>query len=431
MRSFGLLLLFAPILVGAQIQRDRFALQDGDTVVFFGDSNTEWGTYPKLIETYTVLRYPERRIRFINAGADGDMASKAYFRLDSDVFKAGATVVVLLFGVNDIGWGHFDAESRTAFLDYMTKIVDACRARHVRVYVLSYPLTGAPIGRHATDPYFRFVSSLTASDTSRLQRLGDEVMTVARTHGAEAIDVQRGMREMVRTLPPNTRLHSDDGVHLNDLGNHLLGLAILKGLGAPAIVSSVDIDAKQLGAKANGAIVTGLKRTGGTIQFNRLDRGLPLTFSDAADTTRMLATAAFTSVNGFFLTFRNLSPTARYDLRVDNFRITPPCGITGARLNEVNLAAFSSSYYRPRGPWAQQAISVGRLAGAKADIVATLTYQRRNDPRATRQSASQKNLLAAIDRATEAEYAIARPRVNRYTLEPHPADSAGRCSGPQ
>lgn len=41
-----------------------FALRDGDTVVFLGDSITAARTYGKIIENYTILRFPERKIRF-------------------------------------------------------------------------------------------------------------------------------------------------------------------------------------------------------------------------------------------------------------------------------------------------------------------------------------------------------------------------------
>jgi hypothetical protein len=37
-----------------------FALRDGDTVVFLGDSITAARTYGKIIEDYTLRRFPDR-----------------------------------------------------------------------------------------------------------------------------------------------------------------------------------------------------------------------------------------------------------------------------------------------------------------------------------------------------------------------------------
>jgi len=54
----------------------EFAIRDGDTVVFLGDSITAARQYGKIIETYTLLRFPERKVRFINAGKGGETAKE-------------------------------------------------------------------------------------------------------------------------------------------------------------------------------------------------------------------------------------------------------------------------------------------------------------------------------------------------------------------
>src|SRR5512138_3115564 len=72
---------------------EDFALRDGDTVVFLGDSITAAQSYGKTIENYTLLRYPGRKVRFINAGQGGDTAAGGLARLDKDVFDRGATVL--------------------------------------------------------------------------------------------------------------------------------------------------------------------------------------------------------------------------------------------------------------------------------------------------------------------------------------------------
>ena len=55
--------------------RAEYALRDKDTVIFLGDSITAARTYGKIIENYTLLRFPERKVRFINAGWGGDTAA--------------------------------------------------------------------------------------------------------------------------------------------------------------------------------------------------------------------------------------------------------------------------------------------------------------------------------------------------------------------
>ncbi|MEO7367157.1 MAG: hypothetical protein ABIZ36_04320 [Gemmatimonadaceae bacterium] len=102
---------------------------------------------------------------------------------------------------------------------------------------------------------------------------------IARERGAWAIDVEREMKALRNAFPQGTRLHQDDGVHLNELGNEILAYALLKGLNAPPLVSSVSIDAERGEAiRVTGATVSNVTKRGDTIRFTRLDRGLPLTF---------------------------------------------------------------------------------------------------------------------------------------------------------
>src|SRR3954465_2679095 len=133
------LLTFA---IFAPIARANFAIHDGDTVVFLGDSITAARAYGKIIETYTLLRFPDRKVHFVNVGQGGDTAAGGLNRLDRDVFANKATVLTVASGVNDIGWGtKADAEHKQLYLDSVRGIVEACNKRGVRVYVCSAAVT--------------------------------------------------------------------------------------------------------------------------------------------------------------------------------------------------------------------------------------------------------------------------------------------------
>src|SRR5262249_56740181 len=134
-----------------------------------------------------------------------------------------------------IGWGtRADDDHKKAYLDGIRGIVEECKKRGVRVYVCSAATT-------AEDP-------AKAAD-GFLQKMCDEGMALSRCLGAQAIDVQRTMREIQKkVLESNQKvpdkakhdtLHAADGIHLNDLGQLAMAYAILKGLGAPAQVSAV------------------------------------------------------------------------------------------------------------------------------------------------------------------------------------------------
>ena len=163
-----------------------FALRDGDTVVFLGDSLTAARTYGKYIENFTLLRYPGRKIRFVNSGKGGDTADGSLQRLDRDVFAHQPTVLFVMFGTNDIGWGVYaDDEHKQRFLNAIRTIVSTCQERKVRVYVCSEPVTAA-------DPH--------KSEEGFLQKMCDEGMALSKSLGGDAIDVQRSMREIQKRV---------------------------------------------------------------------------------------------------------------------------------------------------------------------------------------------------------------------------------------
>ena len=107
--SFRCLLLLTAtcMALGA---RAEFALRDGDTVVFLGDSITAARGYTKIVEHYTLMRFPERQVKFFNAGWGGDTTEGARQRLERDVFSHG--------------WGmKADEEHRQRYLEAVRGIV--------------------------------------------------------------------------------------------------------------------------------------------------------------------------------------------------------------------------------------------------------------------------------------------------------------------
>ena len=192
--------------------RAEFALRDGDRVVFLGDSITAARRYDRIIENYTLLRFPARRVQFFNAGKGGDTAAGGLERLERDVFARGATVAIVAFGTNDIGWGvKADDEHKQKYLTGIRGIVEECNRRKVRVFICSEPVTNE-------DP--------DKAEKGFLQTMCDEGLEIARSLGAGMIDIQRAMRVVQRRVlahnatikdrAKHTLLHVADGDGLCD-----------------------------------------------------------------------------------------------------------------------------------------------------------------------------------------------------------------------
>ena len=86
----------------AQITIPRF--EEGERVVFVGNSITHGGHYHSFIWLYYMTRFPDKPITIMNAGIGGESAWDMKDRLDYDVFNRKPTYVTLTFGMNDTGY---------------------------------------------------------------------------------------------------------------------------------------------------------------------------------------------------------------------------------------------------------------------------------------------------------------------------------------
>jgi lysophospholipase L1-like esterase len=357
---FLLFIAVASLLCASRANAGDFALRDGDTLVFLGDSITAARGYPKIVENYTLMRFPARRVRFVNAGQGGDTASGAVERLERDVFSKGATVVTVVFGVNDIGWGmKADAEHKQKYLEGIRTIIERCREKKVRPIICSPAITA-----EAPDK----------AEEGFLQKMTDEGLALAKSLGAETVDLQRGMREVQRRIvaananepdkAKQTRLHVEDGVHLNDLGQLAMAYALLKGLGAPENVSAATLDAKKEGAaapSAEGCTISDVKLLEDGIAFTRLDEALPLNLGVfSALNYRWVPIPD--GINRYRLTVTNL-PAGEYEIRAEG-RLLGKAN-AGQLARGMNLASMTGNGWEPGGPWNAQSDIVKELVDAR------------------------------------------------------------------
>ena len=390
---------------------DDFALRDGDTVVFLGDSLTASRTYGKYIENYTLLRYPERKIRFINSGKGGDTADGSLQRIERDVFAHKPTVLLVMFGTNDIGWGVYaDDEHKQKYLNAIRTIVSTCEERKVRVYVCSEPVTAA-------DPH--------KSEESFLQKMCDEGMALSKSLGGEAIDVQRSMREIqkrvwaanepIKDESKKNSMHVADGVHLNDLGQLAVAFAMLKGLGAPSDVSSATLDYSDTKLiETKGCEVTKVIRDGDRLEFTRLDESLPFNYG-IFFALHFRFVPVLTELNRYVLCVKNL-PKGRYDISADGRGVAT---LSSEQLAAgINIASSTSNGWEPGGPWNAQADVLVTLTNARHELatagVLANAYLKTGD---LPELLSQKTIV--VNEQLEAtQRLIARPKPYRYVIEP-------------
>ncbi|MBI3860635.1 MAG: SGNH/GDSL hydrolase family protein [Planctomycetia bacterium] len=403
------LLLTVLLGVAGLARAGDFALHDGDTVVFLGDSITAARAYGKVIENYTLLRFPERKVRFVNAGRGGDTAAGGLARLERDVLAHGATVLTVAYGVNDIGWGtKADDEHKQAYLAGIRGIVEKCREKKVRVYICSAAVTGA-------DPE--------KSETDFLQTMCDEGLALSKKLGGGAIDVQRAMRqiqkrvwmanEVIKDPAKKNSLHAADGVHLNDLGQIAMAFAILKGLDAPADVSAATIDAATAQAVVEaGCRISNIKMTDATLEFDRHDEGLPLN-QGLFWALNYRFVPIHDELNRYLLSVQKLVP-GQYELLVEGRMVGKYSADQLAR--GVNIASATADPWQPGGPWDAQAAALKNLTDARHELALSQVLANAYDADNSGRTAQAARATAINTQIENLQRDTARPRPYHFVI---------------
>ena len=345
---------------------DAFTLQDGDTLVFLGDSNTAGSKFAQIVENYSLLRYPLREVRFVNSGRGSDTAPGGAQRFETDVVEKGASHVLVMYGINDICWGFCTSpEDLQKFVDGIIDIVIAADAAGIAVHLASYPVTGS-------DPFV----------DGPLQQMGNTLEAIAIYLGAfgwniDYIDVHGDTREIYQRIwthnqslsPEETpiQLHTD-GIHLSKLGHQAVAFSIIKGLGGPAEVSSVDLSMTRSGPQllaSPGASVGSLQGDSNLLSFERSDSGLPITFGLFAGLSTLRWIPYTEDLNQYMLSVRDL-PSGQYRLEVEDRLVGT---FTSAALhNGVNISARTGNPWQPGGPWDAQATSLAQITQARRSV---------------------------------------------------------------
>jgi hypothetical protein len=144
-----------------------------------------------------------------------------------------------------------------------------------------------------------------------------------------------------------------------------MAFAILKGLGAPADVSAVRLDAMGPNlVAAAGCKVTDLIRTEGQLAFTRRDEGLPFNHGlFYALNFRFVPVPE--ELNRYLLAIDHL-PEGRYELSADGRQLGTFAAKELAR--GVNLASVTADGWQPGGPWDAQASVVQALTDARHSL---------------------------------------------------------------
>ncbi len=336
MLRFLVLALFAALSLWPQ----PFALKDGDSVVFYGDSITDQRLYTTFAETYTVTRFPALRVRFVHSGWGGDRVSgggggSVDTRLRRDVLAYNPTVITVMLGMNDGGYRPFDDQIFRVYSAGYEHIVRSLKGAlpSARITVIEPSpyddVTRAPAFEGGYNAvlvrYGRYLRDLAVRERLDVADLNSPV--VAMLEKAKARDAKTAER-----LIP-------DRVHPGSAGHLIMAEALLKSWKAPAIVSAVEIEDGAV-KRSENTTVSGLDG----LVWTQLDRALPMPV-DPKDPVIALAVASsdFTeALNQQTLRVRGLA--GDYTLKIDSEAVGD---FSAAQLADgINLAVMMTPMTR-------------------------------------------------------------------------------------
>jgi hypothetical protein len=206
-------------------------------------------------------------------------------------------------------------------------------------------------------------------------------------------------------------LHAADGVHLNELGHLAMAWAILKGLDAPADVSSVAIDVTTGKIESSGCTVRDVKCAANEATFTRFDQGLPLN-QGIFFALNYRFVPIFDELNRYMLKATGLAD-GKYEVKAGGRKL----GVwTSKQLaNGINICSATSDAWQPGGPWNVQANMLKELTDARSQLsIARLQsrlYQSDSDAAKFRKEAADIN-----ERLEALQGEAARPRPYRFEI---------------
>jgi lysophospholipase L1-like esterase len=258
----ALLILTTPALAA-----DPFFFQKGDRVMFLGDSITEQYQYSTDIELYLTTRFPDWNLTFLNAGIGGDTANGGAGRFQEHVLTEKPTAVTINFGMNDAGYGKFDPARNKQYVEKTAAMLDMARKAGVRVALIS----PNAVDRRGRENFKLYVETQ--------KEFYAPLKDLAGQYGTAFVDQYAVTRAALEKME---RDHADkvvpfgDGFHTASPGGLLMAHAILTGLGAPARVSDVVIDAGAKTATPERCKVENLTVSADAVSFDRTDEALPV-----------------------------------------------------------------------------------------------------------------------------------------------------------
>jgi lysophospholipase L1-like esterase len=334
----------------------RLELQDGDAIVFLGDSITHQRLYTQYVEDYFYTRFPRMRLQLHNAGVGGARAWDALQRFDQDVAAFKPKYVTILLGMNDGTYRPYDHETFQTYRQDMSELLTQIQAIGATPVLMSPTMFDARAQRMNTNPRRERDPESVTLYNSVLAFYGTWLRDVAESSGFGFVDMWSPLNNLTlqqRKSDPTFTL-IQDAIHPGPAGQVVMATALISDLGLPRAVSSIRIF-KQAGgdarATATGGKLTELAFTDEEVRFTWQADALPWVLPEEARIGVELTRLGH-RLSGEKLEVHNLPP-GRYALQID--------GTDVGTYDATALARHIELQSNEATPQFQQSLQVARL----------------------------------------------------------------------
>ncbi len=201
-------------------------LKPGARIVAIGDSITQAGGYLKDVDAVLAAKYPELKIPpIVNVGISGQKAEDLVKRFQKDVIDRKPAVVTLSIGINDVwhraGAPH-DPHVLASYWANVSKMVNMAEGAGIRVILLTPTVIHEDPHRH---------------ENHRLRIYVEAEKQIARERKCTLVDLHHMFLTAIARRPSDVRDKeiwlTSDGVHMKPMGDALMAIGVLRGLGVP------------------------------------------------------------------------------------------------------------------------------------------------------------------------------------------------------
>ena len=210
-------------------------LNDGDKIVFIGDSVTDAGRarpvgegggdrlgngFVKEIDNFLNVCYPERKIHVVNMGVSGNTSVDLISRFDTDLVDLKPKYAVICIGFNDV-WRQFDEPTlrekhvkAELYEKNLEKIVGKCLDNDIVPIFMT--------------PYYMEPNK---SDAMRktMEEYAKAMGKVAKEKGVDLIDLQAAFDKLLKYRYPASICW--DRIHPQSIGSLVIAKTFLKYAG--------------------------------------------------------------------------------------------------------------------------------------------------------------------------------------------------------